>query len=155
MISPRDVDSPLSRPAQQRLREYKYRCAQSLVFGLPVIGLQWFGHRLGGAPAESERWVAILQALLTGWVIYVAAAGMLFEGIVLTRRYVVPSADLIVAVASVCMFLIGAASVCGIYIVGRPFYHPLMFDYVVVTLSAWCGMRWWSLRRHATTKRSR
>ena len=42
----------LSRPPEQRLREYKYRFSQSIVFGLPVVALQLYGRALG--PADSE-----------------------------------------------------------------------------------------------------
>src|SRR3954466_3838186 len=71
----------LNRPREQRVREFKYRFAQSAVFGLPVLALQRFGPALGGA--ESPRWVGVLQLLLAGWVVYVGAAGMLFEGALL------------------------------------------------------------------------
>src|SRR5690349_4428997 len=69
----------LTRPASDRLREYKYCCAQAVVFGLPVLALEAWGRSLGGR--EASRWVGGFQALLTGWVLYVAAAGMLFEGL--------------------------------------------------------------------------
>src|SRR5215470_17771342 len=74
----------LARPEWQRRMEYRYRFAQSFVFGLPVAGLQWFGHPLGGR--ESARWIGLFQALLAGWVVYAGAAGMLFEGIVWLGR---------------------------------------------------------------------
>src|SRR4051812_47121983 len=68
----------LRRPASERAREYRYRFGQSLVFGLPVVILQLWGLGLGGP--EAAKWVGVFQALLAGWVIYVAAAGMFFEG---------------------------------------------------------------------------
>src|SRR5688572_5630049 len=79
-----NLETMLSRPLDQRVREHKYRFAQAAVFGLPVLGLQYFGHKLGGP--EAGKWVGLLQALLAGWVMYVGAAGMLFEGILLLRR---------------------------------------------------------------------
>src|SRR5439155_14755490 len=78
------VELLLARPDEQRFREYKYRCAQAIIFGIPVIALQLFGRSLGGP--EAPRWIAILQALLSGWVVYVAAAGMIFEGLILIPR---------------------------------------------------------------------
>ena len=80
---PEPLEQLLARPADQRLREYKYRCAQAIVFGLPVIGLQYLGPSIGGP--EAPRWVAILQAALAGWVVYIGAAGMLFEGLLVLR----------------------------------------------------------------------
>src|SRR5687768_11480461 len=74
----------LDRPPHQRLLEHRYRFGQAMVFGLPVWGLQLYGRSLGGP--EADRWVAVLQALLAGWVVYVAAAGMMFEGIVQVGR---------------------------------------------------------------------
>ena len=59
-----ELHSVIDRPQAQRLQEFRYRFGQSVVFGLPVLALQWFGRSLGGA--ESERWVALLQALLAG-----------------------------------------------------------------------------------------
>src|SRR4051812_19198715 len=72
---PPALHSVLDRPEAQRLQEFRYRFGQSVVFGLPVLALQWFGRSLGGA--ESDRWVALLQGLLAGWVVYVAATGVL------------------------------------------------------------------------------
>ena len=63
------------------MREFQYRFAQATVFGLPVIALQICGPSLGGA--DAPRWVAILQILLCGWIVYVGAAGILFEGAIL------------------------------------------------------------------------
>lgn len=98
------LDTLLDRPADQRRREYQYRFAQSAVFGLPVLALQWFGPSLGGP--EADRWVALLQALLAGWVLYVGVAGMLFESVLrLGRRQF--SADLLPSVAAVALFAIG------------------------------------------------
>ena len=81
---PDELEALLSRSIAERLREHKYRFAQSAVFGLPVVVLQLFGGRLGGL--SSGIWVGLIQTLLGGWVVYVAAAGMFFEGFLLLRR---------------------------------------------------------------------
>src|SRR3954471_24338351 len=96
------LDELLARPAEQRLREYKYRCAQALIFGLPVLGLAVFGPSLGGP--EAPRWIAILQALLTGWIVFVGAAGMLFERLVLLPRKGAHP-ELLVSLAAVALYL--------------------------------------------------
>jgi cation transport ATPase len=141
----------LHRPDDQRRREYQYRFAQATVFGLPVLGLQLFGRSLGGP--ESARWVAILQALLAGWVVYVGAAGMLFEGLVwLTRRKF--TADLVPATAAATLYLASLIRVAG-YALGRGGEFPrCWFHWTVGLLIAWTGLRWWYFARrkasHAT-----
>src|SRR4051794_34598570 len=72
----------LSRPRDARLREYKYRFAQSVVFGLPVLALQWWGGSLG--PLDAQRWASLLQSIMCGWVLYVNL-GMLLEGLLVER----------------------------------------------------------------------
>jgi hypothetical protein len=134
------LESILARPLEQKLREYKYRCAQALIFGLPVIVLQYFGHSLGGTPREASRWIAILQALLAGWVTYIAAAGMLFEGLVLLSQGI--RADLIVAAIAIAFYLFSAISTLGVFIKGQPFFSPLLFHWTVIILAAWCAIRW-------------
>src|SRR3954471_24566181 len=77
-----NANSLLSRPPEQRRMEFRYRFAQSVVFGLPVLALQRYGGALG--PTDSERWVSLLSALLAGWVLYVNL-GMLVEGLITLR----------------------------------------------------------------------
>jgi cation transport ATPase len=140
------LDELLARPRDQRIREYKYRLAQTLVFGLPVIFLQYVGPSLGGV--EAERWVAILQAVLTGWITYVGAAGMAFEGaLLLWRRR--PTLELLVAFAAVAMFLASLASLLVLLFTGEPWFRPLLFHGVVIVLAAWCGGRLVRLRKLA------
>jgi hypothetical protein len=135
----------LDRPADQRRREYQYRFGQAVVFGLPVLGLEWFGRSLGGP--ESDRWVAILQALLTGWIVYVAAAGMLFEGLVwLARRRL--AADLVPSALSVGLYLASLARLAAYALRGAAGPFPrTWFHWVVVVLIAWSGLRWWQFVR--------
>jgi hypothetical protein len=130
----------LSRPRDQRLREYKYRFAQSIVFGLPVVALQFWGRALG--PIDSDRWVSLLQALLCGWVLYVNL-GMLFEGLLLLRERV--SGDFIVASIASALYLASAVSAVHGIVTARLWY-PLLFHVVVTMLAAWSLWRWIRLR---------
>jgi uncharacterized membrane protein YfcA len=139
------VEAMLARPLEQRAREHKYRCAQALVFGVPVVALHLFGHQLGGPPEESRRWSALLQALLAGWVTYVSGAGMLVEGIMLIGRRV--TLDFVVAAVVTLVYLVSLTSALGVFFTGQPFYSPLLFHLVVMTLAGWCGLRWWQLSR--------
>ncbi|MGH7215050.1 MAG: hypothetical protein ACREIT_09840 [Tepidisphaeraceae bacterium] len=137
------MQSILERPREQRVREYQYRCAQSMVFGLPVVGLQVWGNSLGGP--EADRWVGALQALLAGWVVYVGAAGMLFEGALLLLERRRATGDFVVALLAVVAYLASLASVVALVVAGRALFRPVWFHWVVVALAAWTGFRWWRI----------
>ena len=143
------INTLLSRPADQRLREYKYRFSQSAVFGLPVIALQFYGRALG--PADSERWVSLLQALLAGWVLYVNL-GMLFEGILLlpARRI---TGDFIVSAIAAALYLYSLISAAHGIVTSRLLFRPLLFHVCVIVLAAWSGWRWWRTSRARAPER--
>lgn len=125
-----------------RRREYQYRFAQSAVFGLPVLALQYIGPSLGGP--ESERWIGVLQAILCGWVTYVGAAGMLSEGVIILFRGKLTFETLLSLIA-VGLYLFSAVSVLGVIVHGALFYRPLLFHVVIVLIAAWTGFRWWRM----------
>jgi cation transport ATPase len=131
----------LARADEQRLREFKYRFSQSVVFGIPVIALQYFGRRLG--PVDADRWVSLLQALLAGWIVYVNL-GMLFEGLLLFRQRV--TGDLLVAAAAVVIYMVSLVSAARGILTARVWY-PLAFHVCVLILAIWTGVRWWQLSR--------
>jgi cation transport ATPase len=139
---PNAIESLLTRPIDQRIREFKYRFAQAVVFGLPVLALQRFGRALGWV--EGDRWVGLMQLALAGWVVYVAAAGMLFEGIVLLARRQL-RIDLIIALIALTLYFLSAASIARLVVRGSLWFPP-RFDAVVALLIVWCGVRWWWLR---------
>lgn len=126
----------LNRPLAERVREYKYRFAQSAVFGLPVIALHFFGPSLGGP--EAGRWAGLLQLLLAGWVVYVGAMGMLVEGI-LRRRI---TADAVVAVAALTLYLTSALGVIYLFVTACPLILQRLFPCAVILLMAWSGLQW-------------
>ena len=138
------IQALLQRPLDQRVREFKYRFAQSVVFGLPVLALQRFGSALGWV--EADRWVGVLQMLLAGWVVYVAAAGLLFEGILLLPGKI--SADLFVAVGAVAFYLFSVVGVMQVLLQAKPWHAPL-FHVSILLLIPWSGLRWWQLTRRA------
>ncbi|MEA2734082.1 MAG: hypothetical protein QOE14_533 [Humisphaera sp.] len=137
------IPNLLARPADQRQREYKYRFAQSIVFGLPVVALQLYGRALG--PADSERWVSLLQALLAGWVVYVNL-GMLVEGILLlsTRRV---TGDLVISIVAAALYLYSLVSAVHGVVTSRLLFRPLLFHVCVIVLAAWSGWQWWRTAR--------
>ena len=133
-----EINSVLNRPASERLREYKYRFAQSTVFGLPVIALQYLGPILGGP--EAGRWVGMLQTLLAGWVMYVGAMGMLVEGILLWKL----TADAIIAALAIGIYLICVAAVVHLFITGRGWLQPSSFHWTVVIIMGWTATKWFA-----------
>jgi cation transport ATPase len=145
---PPNVEQVLARPPGERTREFKYRFAQSVVFGLPVLALHWLGPALGGA--EAPRWTGLFQTLLAGWVVYVAAAGMIFEGaILLTRRRLTP--DFTVAMIAAALYVIAFAGWAMLLLRGDAPRVPMPFHYSVILLAIWCGARWAWLARRAIT----
>ena len=135
----------LQRPDDQRLREYKYRFSQAVVFGLPVLALEAWGRALGGV--EADRWVGILQALLAGWVVYVGAAGMLFEGLIsLPRRVMV---DLLPSLLAVGAYLFSVLSVLHVLFTADLWYRPLLFHVSVLIVALWTGIQWYRWARRS------
>src|SRR3954468_22807068 len=108
------IQELIHRPLEQRLLEHNYRCAQSIVFGLPVIGLQIFGATLG--VPEAARWVAIFQATLSVWVTYIAATGMISEGVVVLLRQRRVTNDLFVGFIALILELTCVLSVSHLLI---------------------------------------
>ncbi len=134
----------LNRPADQRLREYKYRFAQSVVFGIPVVALQWWGRVLG--PVDADRWVSLLQVLMCGWVLYVNL-GMFVEGMLLIQSGL--RADLVVAGIASGLYLYSLISALHGIVRGHLWYRPLLFHVCVIMLAGWTGWRWWRMTRRA------
>ena len=140
------TDLPLlSRPDEQRLREYKYRFGQAFVFGLPVLALHVYGRSLG--TAESPRWVGLFQALLAGWVLYVVAGGMLFEGLLwlLARRRV--TVDLLVAGVAAGLYVWGVLQLPAVLFSRHPPAVRTLYHVQVTLLALWSAVRWRHLAR--------
>ena len=134
----------LDRPLSERLREYKYRFAQSTVFGLPVLALYWAGPSLGGP--EAGRWTGLLQLLLAGWVMYVGAMGMLVEGMI--RKKI--TADAAVATIALGTYAVSAGGVIYLFVTARPAPIPGGFHWAVIIVAGWAGMQWLRGSRNAT-----
>src|SRR5687768_1236958 len=125
--------TPDSLPLHERIRQYKYRFAQSLVFGLPVIALEIWCRALGGR--DADRWVLFLQALLAGWVMYVGAGGMLVGGLLALPKF---TPDLPVAAAAIACYAAALASFAA------PALRPwALFTCAVVLVTAWSALQWW------------
>jgi hypothetical protein len=145
-----EIAELLHRPPEQRAKEFRYRCAQTFVFGIPVLALQWIGPKLGGA--ESSRWIALLQALLAGWIVYIAAAGMLFEGIVAFSVRTFP--DLLVSAFAISVYLYSVACAIAILLPHQTVLGIPRFHWCVLVLMAWTSFRWRQLSVHSRTAKS-
>lgn len=139
----------LARGDEERLREFKYRFGQSIVFGTPVIALQLWGANLG--PTDSERWVSLLQAILCGWVVYVNL-GMLVEGVLARRAWL--RADFVVALLAVLVYLYSAISAIRGIVTAHLWYRPLLFHVCVIVLAMWSAIRWRGLARKSNRSAS-
>jgi hypothetical protein len=140
--TPSDLIDPvqelLNRPVEHRAREYRYRFAQTVVFGLPVVGLWAWGPMLD--PNGYGRWGTVLEALLTGWILYVNA-GMVIEGLMLRRV----TGDLVVSSLVVGMYGWGVVWMIGNLVSGAG-SGAILFLVCVVVLGGWTGVRWVLLR---------
>lgn len=140
---PLSLATVLVRPDAQRVQEFKYRFGQSVVFGLPVVALQWFGRSLGGA--ESDRWVSLFQALLAGWVVYTGATGMLAEGMLRVFAGERPPlsilADSVVAGVAAMAYLLSLPHLVAA-LAGRPAGWPHAFHWCVLLSATWTALRW-------------
>lgn len=138
--SPSPLEDLLNRPPAERRREYKYRFAQSTVFGLPVIALRLFGPLLGGP--EAGRWIGLMSALLAGWVAYVGAVPMLVEA--LLRRRI--TADGLAAAAVVGGYVAGLVAVGRLLLTFHSAAHATASSWcfvgAVVIAIMWNGGRW-------------
>ena len=141
MPEPDPIQTILNRPTAERLREYKYRFAQSTVFGLPVIALHYFGPSLGGP--EAGRWIGMLQMLLAGWVMYVGVIGMVVEGIL--RRKI--TADALVGCAAVLAYSVCAVAVIRLFITGRTSAIQDSFHAAVPIAIGWSAIQWFRCAR--------
>ncbi|HEX8524164.1 MAG TPA: hypothetical protein VF669_18060 [Tepidisphaeraceae bacterium] len=129
------VKQLIDRPAEVRRREYQYRFAQTVVFGLPVTALALWARVLD--PVHHERWGTVMQALLAGWVMYVNA-GMVVEGI-LVRRV---TGDLVASLIGAGIYLWSLGAAVHILVDGRVWYRPILFGWSVAVMAIWTGARW-------------
>jgi cation transport ATPase len=125
------------------LREHKYRFAQCVVFGIPVIALYFWGPKLGGS--DSARWTGLLQSLLSGWIVYLGAVPLIAEGFLLIahRQF---KFELLVALGALLLYIIGVVG-WAMTLRGRAAPFPSAFSCSVVILVLWSGVQWLRLRR--------
>ena len=142
MPDPSPETDLLNRPPSERIREYKYRFAQSTVFGLPVLVLHFYGPSLGGN--ESSRWIGFLQILLAGWIVYVGILAMVVEAIMRKRITV----DSIFAGVALAGYGLAGIAFISLLVTFRPIHLMWGFPMAVLIAMLWNGIRWkWMVRR--------
>jgi hypothetical protein len=135
------VHDILDRPPSQRLREYKYRFAQSLVFGLPVVALWLLGPAMGGP--EASRWIGLLQVLLAGWVMYVGVVGMLVEALMRRRATI----DGLAGCVAIGLYLLGAVMLLWPAVWGGGgslTFSRVLFSCAAAVSCGWAALRWFA-----------
>ena len=122
-----------------------------MVFGLPVLALQLFGLKLGGP--EASRWIGLMQALLCGWCIYLAALPMLSESVMLIGLGKV-RIELLISLAAIILYGVGVVG--WIFTLrGRAALLPSAFAAAVVLMILWSGVQWFRLARQNDTDQRR
>src|SRR6185295_9175663 len=114
-----------------------------MVFGLPVIALHFFGARLGGP--EAARWIGLMQALLAGWCLYLAALPMLSEGLMLLAMGKMKF-ELLVSIVAMILYVVGVVGWI-LSLRGRGALLPSAFALVVLMLILWSAVQWLRLSR--------
>jgi hypothetical protein len=134
-----EIQAVLNRPPSERLREYKYRFAQSSVFGLPVVALHFAGPSLGGA--DAARWAGLLQVLLASWVMYVGLMAMGVEAL-MRRRLTVDAVFTGIGGGLYVLALIDLARIMSM----RSTIEHGWFAAAVGVAMCWNGLRWRGMR---------
>ena len=136
------IQSILNRPLSERIREHKYRFAQCLIFGIPVLALHYLGPKLGGS--DAPRWTGLLQSLLAGWILYIGAIPLLAEGVLLMahRQF---KLDILIALSAIVLYILGLTGWI-MTLRGRAASFPSAFSCSVVVLVLWSGVQWLRLR---------
>ena len=96
---------------------------------------------------REHKWTGLMQALLAGWCLYLAALPMLSESLMLLAMGKM-KVELMVALAAMILCVIGVVG----WIFTLRGHSPLLpsaFALVVVILIAWSGGQWLRLARRA------
>ena len=109
-----------------------------MVFGIPVLALQFLGPRLSGS--DSARWTGLLQSLLGGWIVYIGAVPLIAEGFLLIaqRQFKI---DMLIALGALVLYILGVAGWI-MTLRGRAAPFPSAFSCSVVILVLWSGVQW-------------
>jgi len=85
--------------------------------------------------------VGMLQALLAGWVMYVAVAGLAFEGFLLLARGRI-TAGFVISLTTLGLYLWSIISVLHILWTGALWWKPLLFHVCIFIVIGWSAIGW-------------
>ncbi len=130
-VEPRDragetfkPDNDLGLLRDQMKREYRARFAQSLVFGLPALVVHYLEPILaggGGRSAGSLAFPWLLQLVLVGWAIWVAALPIIWQGI-WSLIHLRPTADLLTTAIVLLAYIPSAFGVASMLFINEPWF---------------------------------
>lgn len=130
-VEPRDragetfkPDNDLALLRDQMRREYRARFSQALVFGLPALAVHYLEPILasgGGHNAGSLAFPWLLQLVLVGWAIWVAALPIIWQGI-WSLIHLRPTADLLTTAIVLLAYIPSAFGVASLLFINEPWF---------------------------------
>ncbi|GMU21836.1 MAG: copper-translocating P-type ATPase [Phycisphaerae bacterium] len=91
------ADVSTDRRHQQRLREARQAVITAIGFGLPIMGLHWFAHRLSSSEPGAHFWPMALQGLLAILLLASPAGGPILVGGFRAIIHRSPNMDLLIS----------------------------------------------------------
>jgi len=137
-------------------REYKARLAQAIMFGLPAIVLHYVGPLLspgGGQSAAGLRFPWLFEMLLVGWMCYVAAWPIIWQGVA-SLIHLRATSDLLTTCIIFASFAPSAIGALSMLFTNEPWFgsphagEGPVFHATVLTVMLAVAQRW-LLHRHA------
>lgn len=118
------ADNDLAGLRRRMVYEYKSRFATAVVFGLPALGLHYWGPVLagGGRAPGAMVYPWLLEMLLTGWACVAGGWPILWQG-ALAARYLRATGDLLTSAIVLGAFVPSAVGVLSLAGVERPWFE--------------------------------
>ena len=143
-------DNDLEALRARIVAEYRTRFATALVFGLPALGLHWFGGLLargGGTEPRDMLYPWMFQMLLVGWAVLASAWPLCWQG-GLGALHLRTTADVLTAGIIAASFLPSALGVFSLLFTREPWFgsrgpvfHATMWTVLIAVLQRWLAHR--------------
>ena len=109
---PQDADPAIEqREFAKRLRIGRQAVITALMYGLPVMGLEFLGPRLASTAAGGDVWWRVLQGVLCGMLLYSPAGGPIVFGGLRAAWLRAPNMDSLIALGVLAAFVSSAVAV--------------------------------------------
>ncbi len=106
-----DDDATEQREFAKRLRIGRQAVITALMYGLPVMGLEFLGPRLASAAPGGEVWWRVLQGVLCAMLLYSPAGGPIIFGGLRAAWHRAPNMDSLIALGVLAAFVSSAVAV--------------------------------------------